>query len=200
MWPSLPIWPRPNWALVPQSREALITLLWPELEPSRGRAGLRRNLSLLKKTLGGEWPLVDRETVGLDPEVDRWLDAEQFLRLLQACKGHSHPQAEVCPKCLSTLDEAVGLYRGDVMSGFTIRDSPRSDEWQFLKTESLRQQLAWAQERLVEDHTAKLLAGLLPSSKERTQLLREARAAVALDHPNIVAVHDVLTSPIPTIS
>ena len=36
------------------TREALVTLLWPELEPSRARAGLRRNLSTLKKALGGE--------------------------------------------------------------------------------------------------------------------------------------------------
>ena len=46
------------------SRETLITLLWPELEPSRARAGLRRNLSVLKKALGGEWLVVDRETIG----------------------------------------------------------------------------------------------------------------------------------------
>ena len=31
------------------TREALVTLLWPELEPSRARAGLRRNLSALGK-------------------------------------------------------------------------------------------------------------------------------------------------------
>ena len=40
------------------TREALATLLWPEAEPSRARAGLRRNLSLLKKALGGEWLVV----------------------------------------------------------------------------------------------------------------------------------------------
>ena len=33
------------------SRETLVTLLWPELEPSRARAGLRRNLSVLNKIL-----------------------------------------------------------------------------------------------------------------------------------------------------
>ena len=41
------------------TREALITLLWPELEPGRGRAGLRRNLSVIKKALGGEWLVVE---------------------------------------------------------------------------------------------------------------------------------------------
>ncbi len=36
-------------------RQALTTLLWPNLEPNRARAGLRRNLSLLKKARAGEW-------------------------------------------------------------------------------------------------------------------------------------------------
>ena len=34
------------------TREALITLLWPERDPSRARAVLRRDLSLLKKARG----------------------------------------------------------------------------------------------------------------------------------------------------
>ena len=37
----------------PHRRDSLITLLWPEFEPSRARAGLRRNLSTLRKALEG---------------------------------------------------------------------------------------------------------------------------------------------------
>jgi DNA-binding SARP family transcriptional activator len=136
------------------TREALITLLWPELEPSRARAGLRRNLSRLRKALGGEWLVVDRETVGTDPDADFWLDVEQFRHLLQAWQEHGHPQAEVCPQCLDTLAEAVELYRGDFLEGFTLRDSPTFDEFQFFQTEGLRQELASALERLVRGHTA----------------------------------------------
>ena len=52
---AIEIRPRKNVALIAylaltgqsHSREALITLLWPELEPSRARSGLRRNLSML---------------------------------------------------------------------------------------------------------------------------------------------------------
>ena len=98
---------------VSHSREALITLLWPELEPSRARGGLRRNLSELKKALGGELLIVDRESVGLDPDADLWLDVGQFQGFLQAWQGHGHPQDEVCPDCLTGLAEAVELYRGE---------------------------------------------------------------------------------------
>jgi ABC-type oligopeptide transport system substrate-binding subunit/DNA-binding SARP family transcriptional activator len=136
------------------SREALVTLLWPELEPSRARAGLRRNLSTLRKALAGEWLVVDRETVGTDPSANLWLDVDQFRSLLLVGRDHGHPEAEVCPECLTGLAEAVELYRGDFLAGFSLRDSANFDEWQFFRTESLRQELASALERLVRGHSA----------------------------------------------
>ena len=135
------------------TREELVALLWPELEPSRARSGLRRNLSVLKKTLGGQWLVVDRETAGLDPGADLWFDVERFQALLQAWQGHGHPEADVCAECLAALAEAVELYRGDFLAGFTLRDSPSFDEWQFFQTEGLRQDLASALERLVRGHS-----------------------------------------------
>jgi DNA-binding SARP family transcriptional activator len=136
------------------TREALVALLWPELEPSRARAGLRRNLSVLRKMLDGEWLAVERETIGLDPTADAWLDVDRFHRLLQAWQEHGHPQDELCPDCLTALAEAVELCQGDFMAGFTLRDSAAFDEWQFFQTEGLRQELASALERLVCGHTA----------------------------------------------
>ena len=52
------------------SRESLVALLWPDHEPSYARAGLRRNLSVLKKSLGGQFLSIDRDTIGLDPTAD----------------------------------------------------------------------------------------------------------------------------------
>jgi DNA-binding SARP family transcriptional activator len=136
------------------SREAMVTLLWPELEPKRARANLRRNLSVLKKALGGEWLAADRKTIGLDPSADLWLDVDQFRRLSQIGSGHAHPEAKVCPDCLAALAEAADLYRGDFLAGFSLRDSPEFDEWQFFQAEGLRQELADALERLVRGHSA----------------------------------------------
>jgi len=136
-----------------QSRETLITLLWPELEPSRARAGLRRNLSVLKKALDGEWLAIERETIGTDPSADFWSDVDQFRKLLGTWQTHGHSEAEVCSECLTSLAKAVGLYRGDFLEGFSLRDSPNFDEWQFFQTEGLRQELASALERLVRGHT-----------------------------------------------
>jgi DNA-binding SARP family transcriptional activator len=91
------------------SRASLVALLWPDLEPSRARAAFRRDLSLLRKALKGEWLEVDRESVWTDPEADFWLDMDQFNRLLHACGTHGHPPEEVCPRCLAVLEEAVAL-------------------------------------------------------------------------------------------
>jgi ABC-type oligopeptide transport system substrate-binding subunit/DNA-binding SARP family transcriptional activator len=138
----------------PHTREALVTLFWPEVEPSRARAGLRRNLAVLRNELGGEWLIVDRESVGTDPEADVWLDVSRFRQLMRAWQGHGHPEAEVCAECLVALGEAVELYRGDFLEGFSLRDSPGFDEWQFFQTEGLRQELTSALERLVRGYSA----------------------------------------------
>ena len=96
------------------SRETLITLLWPELEPRRARAVLRRNLSVLGKALGGEWLVVDGDEIGTDPGADFWLDVDRFRHLLSTCEMHGHSDAQVCSQCLDALAQAVELYRGDL--------------------------------------------------------------------------------------
>jgi predicted ATPase/DNA-binding SARP family transcriptional activator len=131
------------------SRESLLALLWPELEPSRARAVLRRNLSLLRSALEGEWLIADRQTVGTDPEADFWLDVDQFSRLATTWQTHEHPDGQLCPRCLADLEEAAALYRGDFLEGFGLRDSLAYDDWQFFQAEELRQQLASVLERLV---------------------------------------------------
>jgi predicted ATPase len=46
------------------------------------------------------------------------------------------------------------LYQDDFMAGFTLRDSPNFDEWQFFQTESLRRELLNVLERLVDIHSS----------------------------------------------
>lgn len=137
-----------------QSRDTLATLLWPEADQSRARAALRRDLSVLNKALGEGWLAVDRETVGLARRRDLWLDVDRFEDLLATCGTHGHRPDDVCPACLPPLAEAVALYRDDFLAGFTLRDSPGFDEWQFFQAETLRQQLASALERLARGLSA----------------------------------------------
>jgi DNA-binding SARP family transcriptional activator len=135
-------------------RDELATLLWPASSQSRARGNLRHVLSELNQALDLSWLELEGETVSLNQEVEFWLDVDQFRRQLAACQSHGHPIDDVCPICLSALTEAVALYRNDFLAGFTLRNSPEFDEWQFFQVESLRQELATALERLVRGHNA----------------------------------------------
>src|SRR5262245_14026222 len=121
------------------SREALATLLWPEGEPERGRARLRRELAELNDVLGKGCLEADREQIGLAGPAEQqvWLDVRVFQELLAECRRHGHPAPEVCPACLPLLSEAVTLYRGEFLAGFSLPDSPEFDDWQFFQTEGL---------------------------------------------------------------
>jgi DNA-binding SARP family transcriptional activator/predicted ATPase len=136
------------------SRDTLATLLWPEYDQSRARANLRRALSLLNRTLGGEWLTADRETAGLNPDADLWLDMDQFRQHLSACETRGHRAMEICPQCAPLLEEAVELYRDHFLTGFTLRDSGPFDEFQFFQTEGLKDQLAGVLVRLASYHTS----------------------------------------------
>ncbi|MDP9364030.1 MAG: AAA family ATPase [Chloroflexota bacterium] len=129
-----------------QSRDVLAALLWPEYE--EGRAALRRTLSVLKKALGEGSLDVDRASVGLDWNGHPWVDVDLFQRRLAERLAHRHPETETCPACLKSLKEAVALYRGDFLAGFTLRDCPDFDDWRFFEAEDLRRGLAGALEQL----------------------------------------------------
>jgi predicted ATPase/DNA-binding SARP family transcriptional activator len=137
-----------------QRRDTLATLLWPDSPQSSARAALRRDLSILNKSLGGEWLEIDRETAALRRGPGFWLDVEQFQQHVGVGRTHNHPPHEVCFGCLPPLTQAVALYRDDFLAGFTLSDSPDFDEWQFFQTEGLRQTLASALERLVRGYSA----------------------------------------------
>lgn len=131
------------------TRDALATLLWPTLDQSKARGALRRTLSALNKALNGKWLDIDRETVTLERNADVWLDVNEFHELLAFTDTHDHPDDQICSKCLSSKISAFELYRDDFLAGFTLKDSPKFDEWQFFLGENFRLELASALERIV---------------------------------------------------
>ncbi len=131
------------------SRDALAALLWPDYDQANARGALRRTLSTLNKALDGKWLEIDRETISLHTTSDLWLDVDNFYALLTECRTHGHSENEVCSACVSPLTEAVKLYRDGFMVGFSLRDSPNFDDWQFFQADSLRRDYATVLERLV---------------------------------------------------
>ncbi|MEM7134065.1 MAG: BTAD domain-containing putative transcriptional regulator [Chloroflexota bacterium] len=161
-------------------RDTLASLFWPEYDQSTARSNLRRTLSALNKSIGQGLLISQRSTVALAsafeptalPEPMTWLDVAHFRHLLATCQRHEHPVNQICEVCLSLLGEAVALYRNDFLAGFTLRDSPDFDDWQYFEGESLRQELADALERLVYGHLA---------LGELDQAIAYARRWLALD-------------------
>ena len=138
----------------PHSREYLASLLWPEHDQSSALKNLRRDLGRLKEYVGGEVLEADRRQIGLNLQNGLEVDTAVFKDHLQTAADHSHPHPDLCAECLAGLSDAVALYSGDFMSGFTLADSAEFDEWQFFERETLRQKLSEALQRLIGWHAA----------------------------------------------
>ncbi|MCC7360206.1 MAG: AAA family ATPase [Anaerolineales bacterium] len=159
----------------PHDREGLAALFWPDVDESRAHGALRRTLSALNKALGGRWLRIERESVALERDATVRIDVDDFRARLAEGRAHGHPATAVCARCVAPLTEAVALYRDSFMAGFSLRDSPAFDDWQFFQAEGLQRQLAGALEHLVTALSAEGTAEALE------QAVGYARRWLALD-------------------
>jgi DNA-binding SARP family transcriptional activator/tetratricopeptide (TPR) repeat protein len=116
------------------SREQLADLLWPEADSAKGRASLRRTLSVTAAAMGAGLT-ISRAAVTLELAAVQ-VDVREFEGLV------ARPDAE-------SLERAAQLYRDDFLSGFVLRGCPDFEEWQDSVSEGLRQSLARGLQRLV---------------------------------------------------
>jgi DNA-binding SARP family transcriptional activator/predicted ATPase len=122
----------------PRSRESLCTLLWPGQDLEHARGALRRTLSALRKSVGEEWIDSAADSVALRSAAGLDVDVHRFRSL--ARDGAS----------IEELAAAVELFRGELLEGFALRDSPEFDAWQVYEADGLRRELGSALGRLVE--------------------------------------------------
>jgi len=128
----------------PQQRDQLVAFFWPDHTPRRAYAYLRHALWEINSTLGADWLTADRDTIDLRRDHALRIDVDQFHTLL----------ADRAANPIGPLAEAVALYRGDFLAGFTLRDSPDFDAWQSAHTEHLRRQFSLALEHLTQAYAA----------------------------------------------
>jgi ABC-type oligopeptide transport system substrate-binding subunit/DNA-binding SARP family transcriptional activator len=103
------------------SREVLAEIFWPERPSERALGNLRVALAGLRKH-AGEYLLVQRDTLSIDPDANVWLDVRELEARLAA----------------GQIEAALDLYRGDFLEGFYVQDSPDFEGWVMLERERLR--------------------------------------------------------------
>ena len=154
----------------PQPRDTVAALLWPDADTGAARGSLRRTLSTLKACLGDG---VDGDRQALMLRMDALeIDVVSFRRVLKRAGSHGHPISQVCSDCLPLLLEAIDLYRGDFLAGFTLRDAPDFHDWQAVQSEALRREMSQALEGA--SHT-------LTDQAEFDQAISTAKRLLALD-------------------
>jgi DNA-binding SARP family transcriptional activator/predicted ATPase len=134
----------------PHSRDALVALLWPELDSERGRAALRSTLASLHHAVGADGLVVTGDEVAFQDTPQARVDVARFHALLGQVAAHGHAPDHLCDDCLAALTEAADRYRGDFLAGFTLADAAEFDDWQTFQTESLRLELAGVLEKLAQ--------------------------------------------------
>ncbi len=120
------------------SRDTLTTLLWPDYDEEHGRASLRRTLSVAHSALGRKWLCIDPRQISLIQAPGLFVDVLQFRNLIDA--AHI-PNGEDSFRNVQPLMDAINLYRGRFLAGFSLKDSAEFDNWQALISERLDQEL-----------------------------------------------------------
>ena len=114
-------------------RSTLAQFLWPGYGEESARQSLRQALYRLRQLLPDSaataWVLNTRQTVQFDPAAPVQVDVITFTQLLADCTSHAHDQLITCQPCLSRLRQAVNLYQGEFLAGFSVVDSDPFEEW-----------------------------------------------------------------------
>ena len=94
----------------PLARDSLLPVFWPESDEPRARGALRNALHFLRSRLGKRTIDSQGDRLRL---TDAWCDATEFEDLLER----------------GAPEEALELYRGDLMEGFHLSDAPYFESW-----------------------------------------------------------------------
>ncbi|MCE7985584.1 MAG: hypothetical protein DYG89_30785 [Caldilinea sp. CFX5] len=162
----------------PHARATLTGLLWPEETEEAARQNLRQALFQLRTILTpkgekeSDFLLITPTTVQFNQAANQWVDVTHFTRLIDACERHEHRDPTQCQPCMHRLAQAVDLYRGPLLEGLFVEQSPELEQWLLLKREALHHQMVTAL------HT---LAGWHLSTGDQSAAYRFAQRQIELD-------------------
>jgi DNA-binding SARP family transcriptional activator len=141
----------------PHRRETLAGLLWPDWPERSARTNLRRALANLRSAIGDNQATpaflhISRQTIQFNAASDTWVDVTAFARLVEAAPRVEAGARDSSQPTVERLEEAVALYRGRFLEGFSLADSPSFEDWILLNRERLHRQVTDALSRLAECH------------------------------------------------
>ena len=120
----------------PHSRETLAALLWGDVPTEKSKKYLRQALWHLQAALDAQPPggcagmlLVEHDWVQLRARAGLWLDVSVFEAAF--ILAHESPRGELEARAAEALQDAVRLYRGDLLEGWY-------HEWCFYERERLQ--------------------------------------------------------------
>lgn len=131
------------------TRESLAALLWPDYDQTKALANLRHTLWEVSQSIGDGWIVAEHEAVYLNPGAEITLDVARFFALLRDASQQSSATLR-----LSLLEEAMQLYRGPFMTGFSLKDATEFNEWLLMEAENVRRALTSLLTMLVEGYLA----------------------------------------------
>lgn len=129
----------------PHPRETLADLLWPDMPEGQARRNLTKALSDLPPEFG-PYLLLDRHQVAFNTEQPYWLDVAEF----ESSIVNRPPAERFSDVSVTALRQAIELYRGDFLSGLTVRNAQPFEEWSLAQREYWRGLLLQALDSLVE--------------------------------------------------
>lgn len=122
----------------PVSQDELVEILWPGRDPTSGAANLKTTVKTLRQVLeplleGARSTFIVRSGQSLRfVDAGRcWLDVDEYDRLSDQARDHE--AASRVPDAIALLDQAVALYRGDLLEG------DRYEDWSTLERERWRE-------------------------------------------------------------
>jgi DNA-binding SARP family transcriptional activator/predicted ATPase len=136
----------------PHSRELLAGLLWPDWPDRDALSNLRYALSNLRRVIGDRTAkppclLITRDTLQFNTTSDYRLDVTVFTAQTEPTPGMARDLQD-----LSNVAEAITLYRGAFLEGFSIKDSVAFEEWTLIKRQQIAQHLLSALRYLVTSY------------------------------------------------
>lgn len=139
----------------PHRREMLASLLWPEHNQRKANRSLSQALYKLRQGIddaNATPPLliITPQTLQFNATSDYFLDVTTFTSLLATCAEHEHHTLEMCQARLGQLQQAIALYRGNFLAGFSISNSLMFSEWATFTRERLHRSVNKAFHHLVE--------------------------------------------------